>query len=55
MKIRINYIPPNWNKYIDLERSNMFASNNLKQKEKKIAKIKKSGQRRSLHIILHKF
>lgn len=36
MKITIDYIPPNWNKYIDLERRNKYAANNLKQKEKKI-------------------
>lgn len=45
MKIRINYIPPNWNKYIDIERSNMFASNNLKQKEKKIVRLSTIGNK----------
>lgn len=38
MKLVIEYMPPNWNKYIDLERSNYYAANNLKQKEKELVK-----------------
>ena len=38
MKLFLEYTPPNWNKYIDLERGNYHSANNLKQKEKKIVK-----------------
>lgn len=44
-QLKLNYIPPNWNKYIDLERSNMFASNNLKQKEKKVVQLSTIGNK----------
>ena len=37
MKIFIDYVPPNWNEYINLERKNFYAANKLKQKEKLIA------------------
>lgn len=43
--LKLNYMPPNWNKYILLERSNMFASNNLKQKEKKIVRLATIGNK----------
>lgn len=39
MKLFIDYEPPNWNKYIELERSNYYGANNLKQKEKRIIKL----------------
>lgn len=39
MKIVINYIPPNWNEYIDKERRSYFASNAIKQKEKAIIRL----------------
>lgn len=38
MKIFIDYVPPNWNEYINLERGNYHAANNLKQKEKELVK-----------------
>ena len=38
MKIVIDYMSPNWNDYIKLERSNMYAANTLKQKEKELVK-----------------
>lgn len=34
----INYDFPNWNKYIDAERTNKYIANNMKQKEKSIVK-----------------
>lgn len=36
MKIFIDYTPPNWNEYINLERTNKYAANNLKQGEKEL-------------------
>ncbi len=44
MKLFIEYTPPNWNKYIDLERGNFHAANNLKQKEKKIVRYSTIGK-----------
>lgn len=38
MKIKINYEPPNWNNYINIERRNFYQANKLKQKEKEIIK-----------------
>ena len=34
MKIKIAYMPPNWNDYINMERTNKYKANNLKQQEK---------------------
>lgn len=45
MKLYIDYIPPNWNKYIDLERGSYHAANNLKQKEKEIVRYFTIGQK----------
>lgn len=39
MKLFIPYTPPNWNKYINLERTNIYAANNLKQQEKQIVHL----------------
>lgn len=36
MKIEIPYIPPNWNDYINAERTNKYKANNIKQDEKRI-------------------
>lgn len=36
MKIFIEYDPPNWNDYINLERKNIYGANNLKQYEKQV-------------------
>lgn len=36
MKIFIPYDFPNWNEYINSERSNKYLANNIKQEEKKI-------------------
>lgn len=38
MKLFIEYDPPNWNEYINLERKNMYAANKLKQKEKELVR-----------------
>lgn len=43
LKISLNYVPPNWNKYIDLERRSLYGANSLKQKEKKIMKLSTIG------------
>lgn len=34
MKVILYYMPPNWNDYIKIERTNKYKANNLKQKEK---------------------
>ncbi len=44
MKLILDYIPPNWNEYINLERKNMYASNKLKQKEKFIVSCLTIGE-----------
>lgn len=45
MKLLIKYIPKNWNQYINLERKNFYAANNLKQSEKKIVRYSTIGKR----------
>lgn len=35
----IDYDFPNWNKYIDAERTNKYIANNMKQKEKQVVKL----------------
>jgi Holliday junction resolvase RusA-like endonuclease len=35
----IDYDFPNWNKYIDAERTNKYYANNMKQQEKRIVKL----------------
>lgn len=35
----IDYDFPNWNKYINAERTNKYIANNMKQQEKKIVKL----------------
>lgn len=44
MKLFIEYIPPNWNEYINLERKNKYVANTLKQKEKKIVALNTIGK-----------
>lgn len=41
----IDYDAPNWNKYINIERSNKFASSNLKKKELAIIKQATQGKK----------
>ena len=45
MKLFIKYIPPNWNKYIKIERTNFYKSNKLKQQEKKIVQLSTIGKK----------
>lgn len=45
MKIIINYIPPNWNEYINKERSNYYIANKIKQNEKKIVQLSTIGKK----------
>ena len=35
----IDYDFPNWNKYIEAERTNKYIANNMKQQEKRIVKL----------------
>lgn len=44
MKLLIKYVPPNWNKYIDMERGSYHAANNLKQFEKEIVRYSTIGK-----------
>lgn len=39
MKLFIEYMPINWNKYIDAERTNKFIANKIKQHEKKVVAL----------------
>lgn len=43
LKISVDYVPPNWNKYINLERRSFYGANSLKQKEKNIMKLSTIG------------
>ena len=45
MQIKINYDPVNWNEYINIERTNFYKANKLKQQEKQIVKLSTIGQR----------
>ena len=45
MKIVVDYMPPNWNKYIGIERGNFYSANRLKQKEKQIMRYHTFGKR----------
>lgn len=36
LRMRIDYMPPNWNEYIRLERGTKYGANQLKQQEKDI-------------------
>lgn len=40
---RINYTPPNWNSYIDAERSSYYLANKIKQDEKKMMRLATIG------------
>lgn len=44
MKLFIEYMPPNWNKYIALERGNKYGANHLKQQEKQIVRLFTRGK-----------
>ena len=39
MKLFIEYMPPNWNEYINAERKNKYIANNIKQREKQIVQL----------------
>lgn len=39
MKIKLPYMPPNWNEYINMERTNKYRANSLKQQEKRLIKL----------------
>ena len=45
MKLFINYDPPNWNDYIEMERSTFYKANKLKQKEKQIVALSTIGKK----------
>ena len=45
MKIWLPYDPPNWNDYIKLERGSKYASNSLKQREKRLVSYYCRGRR----------
>ena len=39
MRLKIPYMPPNWNEYINMERTNKYRANNLKQQEKRLVRL----------------
>ena len=45
MKIFIPYEVPNWNKYIDAERTSKYIANNIKQQEKQIVRLLTRGKK----------
>ena len=44
MTIWLPYDPPNWNEYINMERTNYHIANNLKQKEKRVVSFYARGK-----------
>ena len=44
MKLFIEYMPINWNQYINAERTNKYIANNIKQKEKEVVRIFARGK-----------
>lgn len=56
MKIKIPYTPPNWNEYINAERTNKYKANGIKQREKALIvyllKGKKYEGKYPVHIVL---
>lgn len=44
MKLFIDYNVVNWNEYINIERTNKYAANNLKQQEKQIVALFARGK-----------
>lgn len=45
LSLTIDYSPPNWNQYINLERSNRYAASSLKKREKEIVITQCHGKR----------
>ena len=45
MRLKIGYIPPNWNEYINIERRSKFGANSLKQKEEQIISFFTKGKK----------
>ena len=45
MKLFIEYDFPNWNDYINIERTNKYRANTLKQKEKEIVRYSTIGKK----------
>ena len=45
MRLFIEYMPPNWNEYINAERQNKYIANNIKQKEKQIVRLLTRGKK----------
>lgn len=45
MKLFIEYVPPNWNKYIYAERTNLYVANKIKQQEKQIVQLLARGRK----------
>ena len=45
MKIFIEYMPINWNQYINAERKNKYIANNIKQQEKQIVQFFARGKK----------
>ena len=43
MRLFIDYMPPNWNNYIALERGSKYGANSLKQQEKRIVSVLTRG------------
>ena len=39
MKFKINYMPPNWNDYINAERTNKYKASTIKKQEKEIVRL----------------
>lgn len=45
MKIFIEYMPINWNHYINMERKNKYIANNIKQQEKRAVQLQTQGMK----------
>ena len=45
MKLKIDYMPPNWNEYISMERANKYKASKLKKDEKDLIMLLASRKR----------
>ena len=45
MKLFIEYMPNNWNQYINAERTNKYIANNIKQREKDVVRYFTRGKK----------
>ena len=45
MKLKLDYMPPNWNDYINAERTNKYKASKIKKDEKNLIKLLTLGKK----------